>query len=53
MYVFFLLNTVILKLKSPIKKDERVDNRQYSKLQMKNTKLEPSKNGPLKQLEVG
>lgn len=31
MYVFFLFNIVILKLKLFIKKDERVDNRQYLK----------------------
>lgn len=32
MYVYFLFNIVILKLKLFIKKDERVDNRQCLKL---------------------
>lgn len=32
MYVYFLFNIVILKLKLFVKKDERVDNRQCLKL---------------------
>lgn len=35
MYVYFLFNIVILKLKLFIKKDERVDNRQCLKLKFR------------------